>query len=542
MFTLRRSTAALLALAVLIGWFAWLRPTALGGPATFVMVSGDSMEPTYSNGDLVILHRSRNYETGDIVAYPMKTYFDTGRLVIHRVVGSEGERFITQGDNRETADPWRPTADDIRGTAWVSVPKLGIYAAWLRQPNHLGAFAAGILLTGGIGGAGKRRRWRHGMKQHHARPNGEPGRNGGGFRPALVGLTATAAVLAALFLGVVVLAFRTDAHSGRSVSEPTYAETGTYSYEIQMEPSTLYPDGLVSSPPLVQADSPVAPQPPRPAFSALVRDARVKFDYELDSTAPADLFGTISADLVIRATGGEWSRTTPLLAPEPFDGTATSRSVTVDLRAAKALIARVEEETGLRGGPYEIVVLMRIDGHGTYLGDPFETSFEAPFALTYNNALITPPAELTTQARASTTTTLTEPRTLSMGFWAPSVSLVRGLTVTGFATAVVVSIGLGAVLALSLWNDENARIRARYGSQLVDVQTGDTAAEESIGVASIRDLARLAERFGSVILHQPLPNGHRYFVRDGEDTYEFVLTGNESEVAQPRSAADPAGS
>jgi len=169
MITPRRGAAILLALLVVMGWFALLRPTALGGPATFVMVSGNSMEPTYSHGDLVVLRKAAPYKVGDVVAYPMKTYLRTGRLVIHRVVGSDGDGAITQGDNRNTVDPWRPGQSDIRGKAWVHIPGAGNYMARLRQPNVLGAFAAGILLIGSIGGADSRRRRRHGMKTRLSR-------------------------------------------------------------------------------------------------------------------------------------------------------------------------------------------------------------------------------------------------------------------------------------------------------------------------------------------------------------------------------------
>lgn len=530
----------LLALLVCV-WFAWLRPTALGGPATFIMIRGDSMEPTYSHGDLVVLHRASNYQAGDIVAYPMKTYFDTGRLVIHRVIGADANGFITQGDNRETADPWRATDSDIRGTAWVHIPKLGTYMAWLRQPNHLGALAAGILLIGGIGGVETRRRRRHGMKRHLSGSSGQP--RGGlpsvGVQSTLAGLAVAAGVLAVLFLVLGIFAFRSAPHAPSRVSQPTYSETGSFSYEIQMEPSTIYPDGVLRSP-----ESPPDPgaeaAAPQPAFANLAREARLTFTYQLEAGAPADLSGTIAADLVIHPRGGEWTRTTPVMAPHSFTGTEVTKQLSIDLSAVKALIAQVEEETGLRGGGYELVVTAKVEGKGTYGGSPIETSFESPFTLTYDGALITLPAELTTKLQSSTTETVAVSRKLSLGVWSPSVSLARGLALTGFSTAFGAALVLGGYLAFLLWNDEQARIRARYGSQMVDVQaTEGDRREDAIGVASIRDLSRLAERFGSVILHQPLADGHRYFVRDGDDTYEYVIAAASSSGAV--AADSPAG-
>lgn len=543
MTTPKRNVAVLLPLLVFTVWFAWLRPTALGGPATFIVISGDSMEPTYRHGDLVLLHRASNYQAGDIVAYPMKTYFDTGRLVIHRVIGADANGFITQGDNRETADPWRATDSDIRGAAWAHIPKVGIYMAWLRQPNHLGAMAAGILLIGGIGGVETRRRRRHGMKRHLSGSNGQPG--GGlpsvGSQSIMAGLAVAAGALAVLFLVLGIFAFRSAPHAASRVSQPTYSETGSFAYEIQMEPSTIYPDGVLRSPegPAVPGAEAAAPQP---AFASLAREARLTFTYLLEAGALADPSGTIAADLVIRPRANEWVRTTQLLAPEPFQGTTAARAMTVDLVAVKALIAQVEEETGLRGGPYEVVVVAKVEGKGTYAGSPLETAFESPFTLTYDGALITPPAELTSKAQASVTETVAVSRKLWLGVWSPTVSLARGLALTGFSTAFGAATVLGGYLAFLLWNDEQARIRARYGSQMVDVQAAESVSrDDAVRVASIRDLSRLAERFGSVILHQPLADGHRYFVRDGDDTYEYVIVNasNSGSLASDRATGTP---
>jgi len=94
----------------------------------------------------------------------------------------------------------------------------------------------------------------------------------------------------------------------------------------------------------------------------------------------------------------------------------------------------------------------------------------------------------------------------------------------------------GGSFAYALYTDERARIRARYGARLVDVEVPPVIGEEAIRVASIRDLARLAERAGTVILHTPLPGGHRYFVRDGDDTYEYIVPGAASPAPSPARA------
>jgi hypothetical protein len=50
----------------------------------------------------------------------------------------------------------------------------------------------------------------------------------------------------------------------------------------------------------------------------------------------------------------------------------------------------------------------------------------------------------------------------------------------------------------------------------------DEAVRDRVRVVSMRDLARLAQRAGVLILEERGALGLRYFVRDGDAVYEFV--------------------
>jgi signal peptidase I len=119
-----------------------------------VIVSGESMEPALEAGDLVVTVRRRGYDVGDVIAYRIPDGEPgAGVLVIHRIVGgSAGAGYITQGDNREGRDPWRPRPHDVVGTEAVSVPRVGLGLAHVRTPLGLAALAgvvAGLLVLGG---------------------------------------------------------------------------------------------------------------------------------------------------------------------------------------------------------------------------------------------------------------------------------------------------------------------------------------------------------------------------------------------------------
>ena len=133
-------------LAVSAAWLLLFRPTFLGGPATYVMVSGASMEPTLDSGDLVLVRQQGNYGSGDIVVFRVpQGEPGEGATVIHRIVGgSPDEGFLMQGDNKEGPDPWRPTKDDVVGKLWFSVPGASRYLAVLQSPLLLAGLASGV--------------------------------------------------------------------------------------------------------------------------------------------------------------------------------------------------------------------------------------------------------------------------------------------------------------------------------------------------------------------------------------------------------------
>lgn len=118
-------------------------PTVLGGPASYVVVDGRSMLPTYEDGDLVIARQRGDYAVGDVVVYdaPIGSQF----TVIHRVTEVVEGGFLTQGDNMEQPDGWVAPTDGVHGSAWFHIPNGGIVIAWLRQPAVAAGLAAGLV-------------------------------------------------------------------------------------------------------------------------------------------------------------------------------------------------------------------------------------------------------------------------------------------------------------------------------------------------------------------------------------------------------------
>jgi len=145
-----RRVLELIVLVALVGvWAVTLRPQSLGGPALFVLVRGDSMEPAYRTNDLVVVRTEARYGVGDVVAYRVPAgELGAGRLVLHRIVGVGADgRFTLLGDNNPAPDPWRPDPADVAGRAWVGLPGAGQLLAFVLGPVTLAALAAAVVVA-----------------------------------------------------------------------------------------------------------------------------------------------------------------------------------------------------------------------------------------------------------------------------------------------------------------------------------------------------------------------------------------------------------
>ncbi len=136
------STVALTVLA--IAWFFLLAPTSIGGPATFAVVNGHSMQPLLHSGALAVARTESTYATGDLVVYRSSS----GGMIIHRIVsGNAATGWKTKGDNNSWVDPWTVKNNQIAGKYFAGVPRFGAYLGWVNQHSlPFAALCAGLAL------------------------------------------------------------------------------------------------------------------------------------------------------------------------------------------------------------------------------------------------------------------------------------------------------------------------------------------------------------------------------------------------------------
>ncbi len=146
---LTRSVSTLLAVGFAATAWVLLAPPQLGGATRYVIVTGSSMEPKLTSGDLAVIRSRRDPALHDVVLYRDPVL---GVEVLHRIVGEEGGRFVLRGDSNDFLDDPRLVPKDIEGSLWFSVPYAGSALVWVRQPIHAAilVFVLALLaLTGG---------------------------------------------------------------------------------------------------------------------------------------------------------------------------------------------------------------------------------------------------------------------------------------------------------------------------------------------------------------------------------------------------------
>jgi signal peptidase I len=502
-------TGALVALLLTAAWL--FLPTALGGATTYVSTHGDSMRPQFDVGDLAILRPVDGYAVGDVVAY-RSTELDT--VVMHRIVGTDGERFVLQGDHNTWLDPDRPTGEEILGRLWLHVPHGGTALTTLRSPGVLGAIALAALL---VVGALRRPRGRHSS----ARPRPARVRPRAGFstagraraRSLAVGCGVVALLAAAG--GVALLLMPTTQTQTRTV--PVLQE-GEFSYAGAAVPGTTYPTGRIETGDTV--------------YTQLAGPLTVSLATTFSGPGLADLTGFVRLDVTATTPDG-W--TTPLTsgAPAAVTDDATTATVALDPAAARTLLTRHADEVGSTAGGATLTVTPVVDVAGTVDGEGFTASPLPALAFSLDATSLRIAGDASLASSASTTVTVDDvgPRTLAFRSWSVPIETAR-VAVLAVGAAALAGFALATWVGRGRRGDAADAFALRHGARILPV-AAFTPGSTVIDVADADALHRVAERLDALVLHHAGPEGHTFAVRDGETTYRFVMP-RAATVTSPR--------
>ncbi len=501
-------------LAVLI--YAWINfaPIQVGGPASYVIVSGISMEPTMHAGDLAVMRRDTNYQVGDVV-----TYRDAKlqQFIIHRIIGVEAGQYILLGDNNKEPDTYRPTKDEIIGKLLFHLPfNIGQFFNWLRSAQN-SAISAGLL--GGTFMA---------YMMLKPSPKGDTEQVPSREKKSKVMIENVAAEFqtalyilgfaALLFIILSIFAF------SNPLIKPTanidYQQSGVFFYSAAGTPGIYDTDKIRSG---------------EPIFPSLTCSLNVGFVYNLDSPDLGESHGSHQMTARITDDQSGWQRTIPLIPTTAFSGNAYSTSATLDLCQIETLVASVENETNFHPLVYTLTLSPHVSIAGQVAGYSFADSFEPTLIFKFDKVHFYLDADqANAQKNNDPMLTLKKGSIINPVETANTISFagvnmpVSDLRIVGLA-GVGLSIAGFAILAWYIYQiasrSQEALINIKYGSRLMNVyDRGFENINPVVDVTTIDDLARLAELQNTAILHMVRDNYHYYLIQTSRNTYRYVIS------------------
>jgi signal peptidase I len=517
-FSLRKVIAVCAALAAaLTAWFL-LAPQALGGSVEYLVVSGTSMKPGLTAGDLVVVRSADRYVTGDVVAYQSPV---ADRTFVHRILRAEHGRFVLKGDANPYPDAGRPGARAIDGKLWFALPRVGSALGWLGVPMHA-AVVGGLLvliLSGGGGAAVERRRRRRRAIFPAEAPQATPASLEKQSGPIFAGRWATYALFGLGFAAVVVAALGLFAFSRGTTTElrrtVPYRESGTFTYWADVRPGVVYSDGRVDT--------------GEPVFLRLVDKLQARFEYRLQTDAVLNAGGRIVLAAVVSDADG-WQRTIDLGPAAQFQGNSGAASGTLDLHQVQKLIAGVEHATGVAHESYTVTLAPSVDLGGRLAGVDISDRFTPTLQFRLDRLTLTldhnTPDRLAPVRTRSAQAHVLRPGAFSALGAEIRVAALRRITVAGGSVLLALLLVVALLRAKALRGGEPFRIEARYGHVLVPVSpSASEALAPLVDVATMEGLARLAEPGNRPILHSERLGAHSYFVEDGGVVYRYSTGG-----------------
>ena len=523
-------------------WLAFA-PIQVGGAASYIIIIGNSMEPNFHIGDLVITHQEPNYQIGDAVVYRNQ---ELSSFVFHRIIARLKDRYTLQGDNNSWTDTYEPLGEEVLGRLWLHIPRGGAYIQKLRSPFAM-ALIAGVL--GGIlatnlfmsKSKGNKRMNKKSVQESFASvkrkmrswltniKSSEPhGSSNASYGSMLEGLSFSLGLitLASFILGIITFSRPASRAAENAIN---YQHLGIFSYSASA-PAGVYDSNYIKS-----GD---------PIFTKLTCSIEVNFQYTFIAQSTENVSGTHQLAAIVSEPVSGWQRVIPLEEETTFSGNVFSTKTRINFCEVESLTQSMETSTDFHPGSYALNIVPNIKLDGEVEGRPLQTTFNPSLTFRYDRVHF----YLGQGEEQRDLLTIAETGTLSQKRNVANTILVLGREFAVPALRLLALLGLGIGLAgmlmlgvrlqnLSKGSQERV-IRMQYDSLLIDVTDASVVSSANmIDVTSIDHLAKLAERFNSVILHEGNGTRHNYFVKGEGITYRFVMNTDPTEFASSENNA-----
>jgi hypothetical protein len=460
------------------------------------------MNPTLTDGDLAIVRVDGELEKGEIALYHDPRL---GVDVLHRIVRETGDRYVMKGDNNDYLDDARPTAAELGGTLWFSIPYLGSGVEWLRMPLHaaIAVFVFFAIAFAGGGGAATRRRTRTRQAVGIVPPGTQ-------LDGAVRGLLTAAFVAVLLFALLAFAAFSRPSTRAQSIDEARVHQ-GTLTYGAEVEPSDVYPEGTVRS--------------GEAAFIQLVPALDVAFAYRFSADEPSDLHGEAAITAVV-SDGAGWLRRIEVAPAEEFTGSNVTVNGTLDIEELAAIVHEMKSLTGSLTTAFSVRLEPTVAVSGTVGSEAVDETFapQMPFLMDDVSLRVDTPEDGSSplSVKQAEPGTIEVPARLALGSLGLGVDQAQRLALLGLAISLLLLVFAGVAHATRRSEGEHSRIASIYGDRLISIARPPAVDSARVtDVADFDSLARVAEVHDRIVVHWRRGDGHVYLVDDGSTVYRY---------------------
>jgi hypothetical protein len=241
---------------------------------------------------------------------------------------------------------------------------------------------------------------------------------------------------------------------------------------------------------------------------------------------------TVRADL--SAPGG-WHSTVPLTGPATFTANDYDSSVRLDLAALEAKAQAASAVTGLPAGPLTIALAPQVT---SATGNEFQPELKlnlTPLQLALTGA----PDTLTVTNTTTTQQATMVPRMIAWNGVGISAATARVVSAVLLLAALAIGVIIVIFARRTVPADEAAAIRRRYAALLVRVHPMPAPqGRPLIDVTTFPTLAKLAERYGLLVLHWNRSGVETFIVQDENITYRYRAGSDPAPAERPSELAD----
>jgi signal peptidase I len=491
-----------LSLSLFILLWIIFAPIQVGGQSYYVIINGNSMEPLFHKGDLVVLKSAQQFGVGDIVVYK---YPGIGN-VIHRIISVSGTHYQIKGDNNSWIDGYSPQKNEIIAKYWFSITGVGTIIGKLKSPWIIAGIVGFITLILGLSMITQKT---NSDKQQRNSSNNKISYEIAGWRNGYWWVVYGLGIFAIL-LGIFAFSKPTTIPAKDMLS---YTQNGSFSYGGSGEQDVYTSGGIQTGDPI---------------YTALTCNVIFNFDYALNSELAFSGQGTYSIAGVLKASNG-WKKSFILIPETQFSGNAITAQSSFDVCSLQTIIDSVEAATKVESLQYSFEFQPLVKINGQLAGNEFKDSFSpiltflvdpqqlylAPYDATTEDPIY-PSAEGQVEIDEIAVNTLP-----ILGLKVPVVA-ARGIAAVAFVLSL-----LGILIPMFLFtkaSKEDKKLQAKMlvGQLLVETQVSPVNGNERIiDLTEFEDLVALSERTGSTLFFHQQALYTDYLVRENNLVYRY---------------------